>query len=244
MAPLLTDPSRAAVFLDFDGTITTADVGQHLLNRLASPEWIELHDAYGRGEIDSRELLLDQWDLVRDPTDEAKLREVAREVPVDPGFERFVAAVRDAGAELTVVSDGFGFYVEEVCAPYDLPVLTNAIDFETGRLDFPNMDRCCPCSSCGVCKQAPIKDAKYAGKTTVLVGDGVSDRKAALLVDVLVAKDELASWCEVVGVPYHPFHTLDDARALLLGPDDVDRRGRRGSRVARAHGRARRSAGG
>ena len=72
----------------------------------------------------------------------------------------------------------------------DVPVLTNAVDWTTGRLEFPHEDRCCACSSCGVCKQAPIKDARHAGRTTVLVGDGASDYKAALLADVVFAKGE------------------------------------------------------
>jgi 2-hydroxy-3-keto-5-methylthiopentenyl-1-phosphate phosphatase len=117
---------------------------------------------------------------------------VASEVELDPMFGPLVRDLRAGGAEVTVVSDGFGFYVQDACAPFDVPVLTNTVDFATGRLEFPHEDRCCPCTSCGVCKQAPIKDAHHRGRTTVLVGDGVSDRKAALLADVVFAKDALA----------------------------------------------------
>ena len=115
------------------------------------------------------------------------------------------------------MSDGFGFYVEEACAPHGVDVLTNAVDFTTRELLFPHEDRCCPCSTCGVCKQAPIKDAKYRGQTTVLVGDGASDRKAALLADVVFAKDSLAIWCVTFGVRALPFSTLEDVRQALIG---------------------------
>ena len=67
-----------------------------------------------------------------------------------------------------------------------------------------------------MCKQAPIKDAKYRGQTTVLIGDGASDRKAALLADVVFAKDSLADWCTAFGVDMLPFTTLDDVRAALI----------------------------
>ena len=73
-----------SVFLDFDGTVTTADVGRHLLTRAAKPEWRELSEAYRRGEIGSRECITDEWALVSG--DEAELRAIAAEVPVDPGF--------------------------------------------------------------------------------------------------------------------------------------------------------------
>ena len=44
-----------------------------------------------------------------------------------------------------------------------------------------------------------------------------SDRKAALLADVLFAKDSLAEWCATFGVPALPFTTLEDVRQALIG---------------------------
>jgi 2,3-diketo-5-methylthio-1-phosphopentane phosphatase len=213
MAPL--DLSRAAVFLDYDGTISTRDTGVVLLERFAPPRWRAIDDEYVRGEIGSRVCLLDEWDLL--PKDEAKLRAAAAEVPLDDGLDRLVASLRDAGAELAVVSDGFGFYVHEQLAGLGVTIITNEVDWSTGTLEFPHADRCCACSSCGTCKQAPIKDAKRRGLTTVLVGDGASDQKAALLADVLFAKDGLARWCDVARVPYRPFTTPTDVHAVLFG---------------------------
>ncbi len=215
MSRLDLDLARTSVFLDFDGTISTRDVGIHLLERTGADGWWDLHEEYERGEIGSRECMYDQWALVEG--DEAALRAVAAEVPLDAGFAPLVRDLRERGAEVTVVSDGFGFYVEEACAPHGVDVLTNAVDFATRELLFPHEDRCCPCSTCGVCKQAPIKDARYRGQTTVLVGDGASDRKAALLADVVFAKDSLASWCVTFGVPALPFATLADVRQALIG---------------------------
>ena len=135
-----------------------------------------------------------------------------------PTSGRLADDLRAAGAELTVVSDGFGFYVDDACAPLGIDVLTNAVDFTTGELRFPHEDRCCPCSSCGVCKQAPIKDAQYRGRTTVLVGDGASDRKAALLADVVFAKGLAGRrGAPRSGSPCAPFETLDDVHRMLLG---------------------------
>ena len=208
------DLERSAVFVDFDGTITQTDTGVHLLERLGAPEWRDISDAYARGEIGSRECLLDEWDLL--PRDETRLRAAVREVELDPGFVPLLEALRAAGAQVTVVSDGFGFHAEEVCAAIGVPVLTNRVDWATGELEFPHEDRCCPCSTCGICKQAPIKDAQHGGLTTVLVGDGTSDRKAALLADVVFAKGVLARWCALNGVAHVPFETLADVHAALV----------------------------
>jgi 2-hydroxy-3-keto-5-methylthiopentenyl-1-phosphate phosphatase len=223
------DLSVVSVFLDFDGTITSVDTGVHLLERLTTDDWRAVDDEYASGAIGSREALAREWAML--PADEGTLRAVAREVPLDPGLGPLVEGLRAAGAEIVVVSDGFGFHVAEALAPFGVDVLTNAVDFGTGALEFPHVDRCCPCSTCGTCKQAPIKDARRRGRRAVFVGDGVSDRKAALLADRLFAKvgpggrpdggpnraHGLAEWCELADVAYEPFVSLADVHAALLG---------------------------
>ena len=208
------DLASASVFLDFDGTMTVVDSGVHLLERLtADSSWRSVDELYGAGAIGSRECLEREWELL--PHDEGVLRAAAHDVALDPEAERLIADLRKAGAEVTVVSDGFGFYAAEVCQRLGVAVLTNVVDWSTGVLEFPNLDRCCPCSSCGTCKQAPIKEARKRGRTTVFVGDGISDRKAALLADVLFAKGRLAQWCEESGVEYGFFDTLADVHFAL-----------------------------
>ena len=206
--------ASASVFLDFDGTMTVVDSGVHLLQHLSTDSsWESIDELYAAGAIGSRECLAREWELL--PHDERVLRDATRELALDPAAEPLVVELRRRGAEVTVVSDGFGFYAEEVCGRLGVPVLTNAVDWSTGALEFPNLDRCCPCSSCGTCKQAPIKDARRRGRTTFFVGDGVSDRKAALLADVLFAKGRLAEWREFSGVEHVPFDTLADVYDAL-----------------------------
>ena len=208
------DLASCTVFLDFDGTITPADTGVHLLERLGDPAWREIDAAYDRGELGSREVVARQWELL--PKDEGLLRTTAAEVPLDPATGPLIDGLREAGAEVVVVSDGFGFHVLDAMAPFAVPVITNEVDWPSGELRFPNLDRCCPCSTCGTCKQAPIKEAKRRGRTAVFVGNGTSDRKAALVADVLFATDALADWCDEFGVDHVRFDTLADVRRALL----------------------------
>ena len=135
MAPIIdVDLTRTSVFLDFDGTITTVDADVHLLDRLAPAEWREIDDEFRRGEIGSRVCLLDTWDLLE--PDEAAMRSVYREVAIDPDTRELLEALRAAGADVMVVSDGFGFYAREVCAELGVPVLTNDVDIvELALLD-------------------------------------------------------------------------------------------------------------
>ncbi|HXQ59782.1 MAG TPA: HAD-IB family phosphatase [Acidimicrobiales bacterium] len=209
------DLSATSVFLDFDGTISLGDTGVHLLNRLAGDSWHEVEALYRSGEIGSRECLARQWALL--PThDEDRLRAVCAEIPIDDHFEPLVDALLDAGAEVSILSDGFGFMASDVGESMGIPVRTATVDWATGTLAFPDADDSCPCARCGTCKQAPLRDAAGRGRTTVFVGDSTSDQLAAPLADVLFATDQLARWCDLNNVAYHPFLSLGEV-AVALG---------------------------
>lgn len=213
----MVDLARTSVFLDFDGTISTADVGVHLLDRHADG-WVDFDDAFAAGLIGSRECMAEQWKCLRPGITEAELRACAAEVAIDPGLGPLVDRLRAAGSEITVVSDGYGFYVRDALERFGLRVLTNAVDFATGTISHPYFDADCPCGLCGTCKRAPIIEARTRGQSIVFVGDGVSDRRAAPLADRLYAKDRLAEWCDAEQLPYVAFTTLADVADDLLGP--------------------------
>lgn len=200
--------SNASVFLDFDGTITTVDTGVHLLDTLAPPDWREVEALYKAGKIGSRECMSRQWEML--PADRAAIEAAVREVPLDQDFELLVDHLRTSGAEVIIVSDGYGFRAEEVGRHSGVPVLTNGIDWDRFAVVFPVVEPGCPCGLCGTCKRAPIEEARRRGRLTVLVGDGASDARAAEVADVVFAKDELARFCRQAGIPYRPFRTLGD----------------------------------
>lgn len=219
------DLSATTVLLDFDGTISTADIGVVLLEQAAPPEWRELDERYARGEIGSQECMSGQLALLDGPPEE--LAAIARSVPLDPAAGPLIRGLLAGGAEVLVASDGFGFYVADRLGELDagaVPVLTNEVDWSVREMAFPHADQRCPCSSCGTCKQAPLREARHRRRHTVFVGDGLSDRKAALLADVVYAKDRLAAWCDLNGVPYRPFAGLADVAAELGVPMEEDHR--------------------
>lgn len=218
------DLSTTTVLFDFDGTISRRDIGVVLLEEAGDPEWRRLDELYARGEIGSQECMERQLAMLTGTLPE--LLAIARSVPLDPAAGPLIRGLLGAGAEVMVASDGFGFYVEDRIAELEVevPVLTNAVCWDDRAMEFPNAAQQCPCSSCGTCKQAPLRDARHAGRTTVFVGDGISDRKAALLAEVLFATDRLASWCELNGVDHVPFDSLSDvARHLGVPVEEAHR---------------------
>jgi 2-hydroxy-3-keto-5-methylthiopentenyl-1-phosphate phosphatase len=206
------------VFFDFDGTISTRDIGVYLLDRLATDDWRGFDDQYAEGFIGSRECMEKQWACIPDDVDEATRHAVAAEVPLDPGFGPLLKALRNAGAEVTVVSDGFGYYVHDRIDPFGVPVFTNEVDFATNTMRFPNASPdCAECAECGTCKKQYIDAARARGRTTVFVGDGTSDRYAARAADVVFATQALATWCEDQGIAFQRFDELRTVMKSLIG---------------------------
>jgi 2,3-diketo-5-methylthio-1-phosphopentane phosphatase len=204
------------VFFDFDGTISTTDIGLYLLERLAAPGWQELDELYAQGVVGSRECVQRQWDFVPAHVTEAERRAAALEVPLDPAFGPLVAGLRAADAEVTVVSDGLGYYVHDLLAPFDVPIWTNEMDFSTNTLRYPNSNPECVCAACGTCKPRVISEAAARNRTTVFIGDGTSDRHAARASDSVFAKAALADWCAAEGIAHTRFDTLEEVAAVLL----------------------------
>jgi 2,3-diketo-5-methylthio-1-phosphopentane phosphatase len=207
------DLSAVSVFLDFDGTITLEDTGVYLLEQLAAPEWHEVEERYVTGDIGSKECMALEWAML--PRDRPTVEATARQVSIDPGFVDLVSYLLARGAEVCILSDGFGWLAEEVGSEVGIPVVTNAVDWNSWEVLFPNEDLTCDCALCGACKRTPIRKAKARGRTTVLVGDGASDVKGATVADVVFAKDELADWCATHAVVFEPFLELADVQRAL-----------------------------
>ena len=83
-------------------------------------------------------------------------------------------------------------------------------------MNFPAISASCDCPGCGTCKPAAIRAAQTGGRTTVLVGDGASDRQGAAVADRAFAKAELAEWCRAAPIDYHPFTSLADVMSALV----------------------------
>lgn len=212
-----------AILCDFDGTIVEQDVSEELLDSHGSPEWKAIDDAFTRGEIGSRACATRQIALLGGTRDELIAAALDR-YRVDPTFEPFVAWCRRRGIEISVVSDGFGFYVEamlEAAGVRDMPVLTNRTVFGDGppRLTFPFAHP--ECVGCGTCKRNAVLEARERlGSPIAFVGEGHTDRYGALYADLVFAKKHLPALCDEMGVAYVRWETFDDIRtALEVGVD-------------------------
>ena len=190
-----------------------------LLNRFSDPDWTAIDEAYERGDRTYRELLTEENAMLTG-TREEMLAYVLDHCPMDPTFAPFVAWLRERGIPLTMVSDGSAFHIAPMLAAAglgDVPVIMNTFVFgpdeRFAELAFPNAHP--ECVGCGTCKMLAVTNAQAAAGRVAFIGDGVSDRFAALYADVVFAKRELPALCEASGVAYRPWSDFDDVRASL-----------------------------
>jgi len=205
------------IFCDFDGTITTVDSVDFLLEELAHPSWHEVEARWERGEIGSRQCMSEQVGLIEGGWPAVE-RALAR-VHIDPTFPAFVAWCRQQGIALRIVSDGLDRTIDHVLSREGLAVDTvianHVVELADGRLSltFPYEARTSGCVS-GVCK-CEILGACPASRTKVFIGDGRSDFCAAGAADVLFAKKKLADHCRLNGIPFVGYDNFSEIRAHI-----------------------------
>lgn len=217
----ITSPGTAplVLVLDFDGTVTTRDIGDEVCGRFADPAWRAIDEAWVRGELSLPEAQQQMWALARCGRDEAL--QCAREVgALRPGLDAVLDALSGAGGAAWLASGGFDFYIEALLdgrlARFQRAYFNRA-RFVEGRVavEFPHAELAC--GRCAVCKGKVCDLARAAGARVIFVGDGASDRCAIGRADVLCAVEGsmLARACRERGADHVPIARLDEVVRLL-----------------------------
>ncbi len=214
--------ARYSIFCDFDGTVSVRDVTDVLLETYALPQWREIEEDWRAGRIGSLECMRRQVALLR--CSPRQLDALADTVAIDRHFPNFVAACREAGVPVTIVSDGLDSIIRRVLRNHglaDLPVRANRLEqLGEGRyaLSFPYAQEGC-LSASGTCKCALMRALRQPGTQAVLVGDGASDFCAAREVaDFVLAKDALLRQCRELALPHAAYQDFSDVQRLLFNP--------------------------
>jgi 2-hydroxy-3-keto-5-methylthiopentenyl-1-phosphate phosphatase len=195
------------VVLDWDGTVTDPD-----------SLWIAL-DVFGdrdvfrrvEGRLAGRSISFEELMEVEFATMRVPVAEVAaylvENVRIRPGFHELARA-----HDPLVLSSGFEELIRPVLARegVELEVLANRVEeAERGwtiRWRDPE-----PCEVCGdLCKRRSLPPGPVA-----FVGDGYSDRCAALAAERVFARAGLADWLDEQGLAYERFDDLHEVAAAL-----------------------------
>lgn len=224
--------TRPVIFCDFDGTITQLDATDKILTQLAHPSWREIEQEWMRGLIGSRECLERQIALVNAPIEE--LHAVIDSVPVDAEFAAFCKFARKQRLPLYIVSDGFDYVIRRILKRAGVErhfrgganLFASALRVEGRRLT-PSFPRTEPCAhGCATCKVELITRLREGRQPVIFIGDGMSDRYAIEVADLVFAKRQLLAHCRENGIACHPYETFGDVQVeleKLLSPVPVRR---------------------
>jgi len=200
------------VFCDFDGTITEPDTLCFLTERLgAGPEhYRETGRLLRAGALSLREAVARDVGTIRTPFAEAAAL-LRAHVAVDAGFTPFARWCAANHVPLTILSGGFEEIVELLLRPTGAPLHdVRANRFRPGTWECRFRDD----SPHGHDKAAALRAARAAGRRTVLVGDGFSDREPAAVADLVFARRgrSLADWCRTRAIACEEFDTFHDVQ--------------------------------
>jgi 2-hydroxy-3-keto-5-methylthiopentenyl-1-phosphate phosphatase len=189
--------------LDWDGTVTAQDTLHVAIERFGDVDvFRRLEEEYGR-TLTIHEVIAVEMETITAPLGEVT-DYLVEHVPVREGFRELVEQ-----HDPLIVSAGFVELIEPVLARegVEARVLANRLDPSPRGWRAVFRDDT-PCSVCGEpCKRATVL---AGGDDIVFVGDGISDRCAALAARRVFARDGLARWLDRQGVAYEPFEDLRD----------------------------------
>lgn len=203
------------VFFDFDNTITSSDILDNIITRFSKGDrWKLYENAWVEGKIGSRECLEKQLGELQ-ITKEA-LSEYLSEIVIDPFFGRLLKFLRAKGIQFMIVSDSFTFLIKEILRHNGIrgvKVYANMLRFQKNKiaLRFPHNNPDCP--RCAHCKRSHVLE--HAGKTTVYVGDGLSDICPAQYTSLVFAKARLQEFFKKNKKPFMEFKDLKDVYSFF-----------------------------
>lgn len=216
----MTDKQRTfKIFIDFDGTITKKDVGAGIFRQFGSLDKVNrIIESMHNNEFSRR----DGWAKLFDslpPVTEKELEDFVLGFEIDDDFKDFLDFAAEIGADITILSDGFDFYIERILRREGLSHLnyySNKLALPgdgSFQVEFPFTDE--ECTFCAHCKRNRILTLSSDEDFTVYIGDGHSDQCPAQYVDFIFAKDDLLRFCEMERITFFPYHNFNDVKIRL-----------------------------
>jgi HAD superfamily phosphoserine phosphatase-like hydrolase len=193
--------------LDWDGTVTETDSLWMALEEFGDQEvFARVEGSLVEGRLSFQEVMELEFATVTAPVEEVAAF-LCREVRTRPGFAELARAERPL-----LLSSGFHELIEPVLGRegVELELRANRIEVQPDgwRVVWRDPE---PCPVCGdLCKRRSLPPAPFA-----YVGDGYSDRCAALTAERVFARDGLAEWLGSEGIAFERFDDLHDVLEAL-----------------------------
>ncbi|WP_226375429.1 2-hydroxy-3-keto-5-methylthiopentenyl-1-phosphate phosphatase [Effusibacillus dendaii] len=206
------------VFCDFDGTITERDMIISVMERFAPDGWELTKDDILSQRISVQEGVGRLFSMIPSGQRDELVAYAKQTARIREGFGEFVEYCRGNNVELLVTSGGIDFFVEPILAPYQISqIYCNQADFsdETIRILWPHDcdDKCD--GGCGMCKPSVMRKYPADRFTRLVIGDSITDLKAARQADFVIARSFLLDRCREEGLTLAPFTDFGDVKACI-----------------------------
>lgn len=207
------------IFSDFDGTLAQNDVGAQLFIKYGDEaKCMDAVNEWMAGKISSCEMYHRECKTAE--VTPIQLQELAVEQDIDNSFYDFYKLCESNGIDITILSDGFKIYIQDILKKYHLSHLTiraNDLEFLNGKQIqplFPYSEY--SCDQCANCKGYHIRNFKKQNPhaKTIMIGDGYSDRCGALEAHLIFAKADLKHYCVKNNLKYYPFENFADVTKI------------------------------
>lgn len=213
----LPSPRECAVFIDFDGTMTTADVLDDLIRRYAPAAcWVEAETLWAAGRIGSYECLMREISAIRISSSEWK--SFIAGVQLDDALATLLQLLRKYRVPVAVLSDGIESIITGVLSRQGIEsvaVRANRVSHVGQSLVLECPWRASDCASGSAhCKCRSARELNR-GRKMIYIGDGRSDLCAALKADICFAKSALSRLLNERRKPFIPFNQLSDVLGVL-----------------------------
>ncbi len=207
------------IFVDFDGTITRKDVGEHMFLEFGDPVAArEIIRIWEEGKITS----VDTWTLLCKTVlgfDKIKFDDFLNTIEIDTSFIQFVEYCRINNFEVRILSDGLDYYINHILSGKGIDsveVFSNILTInENNELvpSFPYRDE--DCKLCANCKRNHILDSTGDDEYSFYIGDGLSDTCPAQYSDFVFAKGSLLKYCEKNSINFFPFQSFSEVQLKI-----------------------------
>ncbi|NLT49864.1 MAG: MtnX-like HAD-IB family phosphatase [Ignavibacteria bacterium] len=204
------------IFIDFDGTISTTDVGEEFFLKFGNKEKArEIVRRWIDKEINSRESWILLCETIKNYIPN-EFENFIDSIKIDEHFKSFADLCNKNGFDIFIVSDGFNYYIDRILKNNGLdyiPRFYNRLEFgEKGEFIpvFPFPDE--ECKKCANCKRNHILNNSGDNEFTIFIGDGYSDTCPAQFCDFIFAKQSLLKFCEINRISFFPYSNFSDVK--------------------------------